>query len=66
MYNHLKNCKCELAKPNFSRPPQNRSGNGDSGNFLRFGPEIGNLPKKSNALALEIVSQKCNTLVIMH
>ena len=29
-------------------------------------PEVGNWPKKSNALALEIVSQKCNALVIMH
>ena len=28
--------------------------------------EVGNWPKKSNALALEIVSQKCNTLEIMH
>ena len=29
-------------------------------------PEVGNWPKKSSALALEIVSLKCNALVIMH
>ena len=29
-------------------------------------PEVGNWPKKSNALALAIVSLKCNALVIMH
>ena len=31
-----------------------------------FGVQSGNWPKKSNALALEIVSLKCNALVIMH
>ena len=34
--------------------------------FTQTKPEVGNWPKKSNALALEIVSQKCNALVIMH
>ena len=33
---------------------------------LGYCTEVGNWPKKSNALALEIVSQKCNALVIMH
>ena len=28
--------------------------------------EVGNWTKKNNALALEIVSLKCNALVIMH
>ena len=28
--------------------------------------KVGNWPKKSSALALEIVSLKCNALVIMH
>ena len=47
MGNHLKNCKCELRKPNFSRKQnENRSekpGNGNSGSFLGFGPKIANV-----------------------
>ena len=33
---------------------------------LYWHSEVGNWPKKSNALALAIVSLKCNALVIMH
>ena len=29
-------------------------------------PDIGNWPKKSNAIAIEILTQKSNEIVIMH